>query len=207
MSPDGTNRQLPDGTRLLVREVRPSDRALFALGFQHFGPASRYQRFLRVKAELTESELSYLTEVDGSKHFAIGAVMFDERGVAQPVGIARFVRLEAGGKIAEPAVAVVDPMQGKGVGKLLLRELSDAAYARGVRQFRCRVLASNGPIGAVLDELGPMVRLIGREGEVDEIEIDVPAPEPNHDALRKGLLHLLRLAASKLVAWVPSKPR
>src|SRR5690606_7864857 len=117
-----TNRQLPDGTRLLVREVRPDDRELLAIGFEHFGPESRYQRFLCTKSELTERELRYLTEVDGSEHFAIGAVMFDEQGGIQPVGIARYVRLEPGGEVAEPAVAVTDEMQGKGVGKLLLRE-------------------------------------------------------------------------------------
>jgi GNAT superfamily N-acetyltransferase len=202
-----TNRQLPDGTRLLVRDVRPGDRELLQVGFQHFGPASRYRRFLMNKDELSDSELQYLTEVDGSDHFAIGAVTFDAEGVAQPVGIARYVRLQPGGEVAEPAVAVVDEMQGKGVGKLLLHELSDAAYARGVRCFRCSVLSSNAPMSAVLEELDPPIRLLRSGGGVDELEIDVPAPQAvdAQDAPRKRMEHLLRLIAEKLVSWVPAR--
>lgn len=207
MSTHETNRQLRDGTHLLVREVRPEDRALLALGFQRFGPESRYHRFLSAKNELTDRDLRYLTELDGSDHFAIGALMYDQDHAAQPVGIARYVRLEPGGQVAEVAVAVVDAMQGKGVGKLLLRELSDAAYARGVRRFRGCVLPSNAAIRVVLHELDPQARLMHSEGGMDELELDVPAPHTDDagSAPRRRLEHLLRLVAAKLVAWVPSK--
>lgn len=207
MSEPETNRQLPDGTRLLVREVRPDDRALLELGFQHFGSESRYRRFLQPKNALTEHDLRYLTEVDGRDHIAIGTIMFDAQGVAQPVGIARLVRLAPGGEIAEPAVAVVDEMQGKGVGKLLLRELSDRAYACGVRRFRCSVLSSNTPVRALLHELDSKVHLVSSDAGVDTLELELPAPQiaDNGDAPRKRLEQLLRLVASKLVSWVPPK--
>jgi GNAT superfamily N-acetyltransferase len=209
MVEQGTNRQLPDGTKLLVRQVRPDDRELLRVGFQHFGPKSRYQRFFTAKSELSESDLRYLTDVDGTDHFAIGAVSFDPHGGAQPVGIARYVRLKSGGEVAEPAIAVVDEMQGRGVGKLLLHELSDAAYSRGVRRFRCSVLSSNAAMSTVLHELDPKVRVLRSGSGVDDLEIDVPAPQvvDANDASHKRMEHLLRLIAEKVVSWVPLKVR
>jgi GNAT superfamily N-acetyltransferase len=144
---------LGDGTPVLLRLVRPADAALLAAGFARLSPESRYRRFFTDKATLSESELRYLTDVDGERHFAIGARRRD-RG-DEGVGIARFVRLEDQPGVAEPAVAVVDEAQGKGLGRLLLSRLIAAAKERGVERFRFEVLATNAAMRNLLAELAP----------------------------------------------------
>lgn len=70
--------ELRDGTKVLLRLVRPSDKELLLRGFEQLSARSRYLRFLVPKAVLTDEELRYLTEIDGEDHFAIGAVRLVE---------------------------------------------------------------------------------------------------------------------------------
>jgi GNAT superfamily N-acetyltransferase len=207
MFPESTiHKQLSDGTAVLLRSVQPSDRELLTRGFEHFSDESRYRRFFVHKRELTDEDLRYLTEVDGVQHHALGALAFDANGEPIPLGIARYVRSTPDAEVAEAAVAVVDEMQGKGVGKLLLHALSDVAYANGVRKFRCSVLVTNTAIHKVLLELDPQAHVVRSEASVEELELDLPAPNmedaPAEPALgaRQRLERLLRLAAQRLVA-------
>lgn len=149
--------RLSDGTRVEMRLVRPADKPLFRDGFARLSPTSRFRRFLSDKSALTEGDLRYLTEVDGVDHVALGAVALDEIGREVPVGIARFVRLPSRPEVAEPAVAVVDPMQRRGAGRLLLSRLVAAARERGVAGFRSELLLSNAPVRALLAPLDPVV--------------------------------------------------
>ena len=79
--------RLSDNTQVTLRLVVPADKFLLARGMDNFSAESRYRRFLSSKQVLTDAELQYLTEVDGVKHFAIGAL----HGQNEGVGVARFV--------------------------------------------------------------------------------------------------------------------
>lgn len=203
-----TRKRLPDGTEVLLRSVQPGDRELLARGFEQFSDESRYRRFFIHKSELTEEDLRYLTEVDGVNHHALGALTYDAEGHEVPLGIARYVRSSQDAGVAEAAVAVVDAMQGKGVGKLLLHALSDVAYTNGVRKFRCSVLVTNTAIHKVLLELDPRAHVVRSEASVEELELELPAPaeseatesEPAALGPRQRLERLLRLAAQRLIA-------
>src|SRR3954471_11504364 len=111
---------LPDRTEILIRPVTGEDRRLLLAGFAHFGERSREQRFMGVKVNLTEAELAFFTEVDQHDHVALGAL---EARTGAGIGIARFIRLEPGGTVAEAAIAVVDEWQGRGVPRALLAAL------------------------------------------------------------------------------------
>ncbi|MFT3928015.1 MAG: GNAT family N-acetyltransferase [Myxococcales bacterium] len=205
MFPDPIIRkQLRDGTRVLLRAVRPTDRALLAQGFEQFSDESRYRRFFVHKSELSDEDLRYLTEVDGVQHHALGAVTLDDRGQEVPLGIARYVRSAEHPEVAEAAVAVIDAMQGKGLGKLLLHGLSDVAYSHGVRKFHCSVLATNEAIHKVLLELAPNAHVVRSEANVEELELELPAPDTGEPepplGPRQRLENLLRLAAQRLVS-------
>src|SRR5918912_199463 len=67
--------ELPDGTRVLFRPIRPEDRQRLAAGMTRLSPESRYRRFFRHMDRLTEKQLTYLTEVDGTTHFALIATL------------------------------------------------------------------------------------------------------------------------------------
>src|SRR5689334_25315912 len=59
---------LPDGSEVLVRPVRPEDKPLFVAGWQHFGEESRYRRFMGHKTALSPRELELFTELDHVDH-------------------------------------------------------------------------------------------------------------------------------------------
>jgi GNAT superfamily N-acetyltransferase len=148
--------RVADGTLVRLRLVRPEDKPLLLEGWSRLSPESRYRRFLTAKDHLTERELVRLTEMDGNNDLAIGA-MAEIGGKEVGIGIARFVRLRDRPNIAEAALVVVDDMQRKGLGTLLLRCLRDAAVERGIDAFACELLASNTGARALLGSIAPNV--------------------------------------------------
>ena len=83
--------ELRDGTPVLLRLLRPTDKQLLRTGFEHLSSESRYARFFTPKTSLTDDELRYLTDIDQEDHVAIGAASErdgQETGlaVAQPRG-------------------------------------------------------------------------------------------------------------------------
>lgn len=208
---------LKDGTPVELRLVRPEDKSLFRDGFAQLSPETRFRRFLSEKDVLTESDLKYLTEVDGVDHVAIGAAAFDEIGRYLPVGIARFVRLAERPDVAEPAVVVVDSWQGKGAGRILLERLVAAARERGIRIFRSEVLVGNEPMMSILERIGPLnLESAGAEGVV-VCDVDLgagaheaagPLPAILHELfslVAQGLLHVRRALDGLLAPEAPGR--
>src|SRR5581483_7649840 len=108
---------LADGRKVVVRVLRPEDAPLLAKGFEQLSPESRFRRFHGARGPLTADELRYLTGMDGEAHFALGAV---DATSGEGLGVGRFVRVAGEPTVAEPAVAIVDAAQRKGLGRFLL---------------------------------------------------------------------------------------
>lgn len=162
---------LADGTRIVLRHIRPDDAAELARDFERLSPESRYRRFFGGMARLSESALRYLTEVDGKDHVAIVATCDSpDLKTETGLGVARFVRLHDEPTVAEAAVTVVDDMQRKGLGRLLAATLAIAAHERGIRTFRAEVLADNEPMVTLLHEVG--ARALATDSGV--VTFDIP---------------------------------
>ncbi len=190
---------LSDGTRVLLRCVRPSDKHFLLEGLEHLSEQSRYLRFFTAKPKLSEKELSFLTEVDGVNHFAMGALLENpdpEKGSG--VGIVRFIRLKDHPEVAEPAIVVIDEAQGKGLGRILFRRLIAAALERDITRFRCEVLATNDAARHLVKSLAPDADIQHR-GTVSVIEFNLPKQKPTEleldDAHHGPLYHFFRIAA------------
>jgi RimJ/RimL family protein N-acetyltransferase len=138
--------RLSDGTPVELRQIRADDKELLRAGYERLSERSRLRRFLGPKPRLTASDLRYLTEVDGVSHYAVVALWGPDI-----VGVARWVRLVDDPDEAEVAVVVGDPLQGKGLGKILARNLADAARARGIRRIRASILSDNPPAMALME--------------------------------------------------------
>lgn len=189
---------LSGGQRVHLRLMRPSDKDMLSEAFERLSPDSRYARFMGPKMTLTESELDYLTDVDGVDHFAMGAVRRHLVSKDEGVGSARFVRIADRPDTAEPAVTVADDYQGKGLGSILLQRLIEAAWEREVRWFRTDLLAENTASKRMLESLGPEVRFqpAGDGGLVATI----PVPEPDHTPTAPGFF--LGTPVQKLLSFV-----
>ncbi len=168
-----------DGTRLRFRLVRKDDKPRFERGLMHLSPHSQYLRFFTAKPRFTQAELAYLTEIDGWNHLAIGAVELDEEGrEGEGVGVARFVRLADEPRVAEPAVAVIDAQQHKGIGRMLMRRLGEAARERGVEVFRSEFLAENKSMKELVEQLSPQARFTC-DGPIVTAEFPLVAATPS----------------------------
>ena len=194
---------LLDGTKVTLRLIRPDDGEPLRQGFSRLSPTSRYRRFLTVMSELSDEMVRYLTEVDGVDHVAIVATT-DSLDLKTEIGlgVARVIRLEGEPTVAEAAVTVSDEAQRKGIGRLLVRTVAEAALERGVRTIRAEVLATNAPMRRLLDEVGAVVR----SGDGTTLVFDIPL-EWHRKALNEGaggddddhpLLRLFRAAAQSL---------
>jgi GNAT superfamily N-acetyltransferase len=180
---------LHDGASVELRPVRPDDKPAFLDGFARLSRESRFLRFFTGKDHLSADELRYLTEVDGELHFALCAIAAGDVGV----GVARFVRQADEPEVAELAVTVVDAWQHKGLGRILLERLVEAARERGVARFRAEILASNAPMLALLEG-----QVATREQQGSELLVELPLPE----LYRPGpLAQLLQLAARRLLSF------
>lgn len=133
--------ELPDGTKVRLRFIAPSDKPLLADGVRALSPQSRRLRFHAPKDELSAEELRRFTEVDGYDHVAIVAVLDADPG--RLAGVARFVRDPARPERAEVAITVCDELQGMGLGRALGLALADVARTLGVRRFTASLLGTN----------------------------------------------------------------
>jgi protein lysine acetyltransferase len=162
--------RLADGTPLVIRPIRPDDKALLATGLAHLSEASRYTRFLAPKPSFTKAELRYLTEVDGVDHVAYVALRGD--APKELVAVARLVRDAEDPRRAEIAVTVGDPWQRRGIGTLLGDHLAMAARDRGIRWLTATMAADNAGAHRLFDHVSSMLHQ-HRDGPVDELWADL----------------------------------
>jgi RimJ/RimL family protein N-acetyltransferase len=134
---------LRDGTRVRIRPIRPSDKALLEDGLRRLSAESIRRRFLSAKPSFSAAELRYLTEIDGHDHVALVAVLdADPHCLA---GVARSVRLPGDDATAELAIVVGDAWQGRGLGAALADTLAEAVLREGVRRIAATMAGDNVP--------------------------------------------------------------
>jgi len=134
---------LDGGARLRIRPVLPEDDALERIFIaQGLTQQSRYLRFQVGMAQLPETVLHGFTHIDYDNHFALIAEVCGGDGPVQ-IGDARFVRDGDDALAAEFGIAVADAWQGKGIGRLLLERLMQAADEHGVQRLYGDVLRGN----------------------------------------------------------------
>jgi GNAT superfamily N-acetyltransferase len=158
---------------VVIRPLEPEDRELIRAGFDRLSIRSRYLRFGTPMSELSEEQLSYLTDIDHHNHEALIALEPDS---GDSIGVARFVRV--GDNVAECAIVVADDWQNRGLGGQLLDRLVDRAREEGIERFTALVLAENTDVLRLIERLGDAVTR--SDGPQLEIEVELPErPEPS----------------------------
>jgi GNAT superfamily N-acetyltransferase len=143
---------LPDGTPILIRPIEPGDKARLSAALARLSRQTIHRRFLGAKPKLSSTELRYLTEIDGHDHIALVAFLASDP--ESIVAVARCVRMPPASSrglvtaslapdTAEFAIVVGDPLQGRGLGSLLARELATVARSAGIRRFSATMAGEN----------------------------------------------------------------
>jgi GNAT superfamily N-acetyltransferase len=131
---------LDDGTPVLIRPIRPEDRARERDFIERLSAESRHFRFLCEIREASPALLDLLVDVhkvQGEAFVALAHV----GGELREVGVSRFAATADGG--CECAVTVADDWQRRGLGVLLMRHLIDLARDLGFRRMYSIDAAAN----------------------------------------------------------------
>ena len=145
--------QLPDGTNLTVRPIRPEDARIEQEFVRHLSPESRYFRFMQAVHELTPHMLVRFTQIDYDREMALIAVHEQSDGSELQVAVARYTA-NPDQQSCEFALTVADEWQGRGIGSHLMNELMEVARSRGLRTMEGEVLAQNTNMMALMHRLG-----------------------------------------------------
>lgn len=164
---------LKDGSRVLVRPIRPDDEPMMKEMFYSFSERTRYLRFHGPVKYLPHQRLQVFCNVDYQEEMALIGVV-GPPGAEEVVAVGRYI-LDAGQRSAEVAFTVRDDWQNKGLGSYLFRKLAEIARERGIDRFRAEVLAENIPMLKVFHQ-PDCVMSTRTEAGVVHVTIDLTPP-------------------------------
>jgi acetyltransferase len=146
---------LADGSKVIVRVIRPEDGPMLQAFVRRLSARSRYFRFFAGVVELSAGQVDRFLRLDPDRGLAVIAISSKEP--AAIVAEARCV-LDRGGRSAEFAIAVADEFQRRRLGTQLLNKLLAYASAKGVRRLFGEILADNHGMQAFARGLGFQLR-------------------------------------------------
>lgn len=135
------NWTLPNGTKVLLRNLQPTDLALHQQFLFACSSESLYLRFFKAvnQKKLTERKVSQWTDYDRLRELAITAIQHPNHH--QELGVVRLVCIEPG--IVEFALLVADAWQGQGLGCKLTKKAITVCQANRIRCLRGTLLNTN----------------------------------------------------------------
>lgn len=147
-----SNWQLPDGTDITIRPIRPEDAQLEQEFVHNLSDEAKYYRFMNTVHELSEEMVVRFTQIDYDREMAFVAVT-EQGGREVEIGVCRYA-INPDGASCEFALVVSDQWQHKAVGHKLMGSLMDAARAKGLKTMEGEVLASNHDMLKLVATLG-----------------------------------------------------
>ena len=163
-----TTWQLPDGTDVSVRPIRPEDAGIEQDFVQKLSAESKYFRFMQSMEKLTPLMLARFTQIDYDREMALIAVINEDKPDAHILGVVRYVS-NPDKQSCEFALTVADAWQQKGIGRQLMQRLMTVARDRGIEIMEGEVLAHNSKMLRLCEKLG--FRTVHRPDEPDVVEV------------------------------------
>jgi len=145
-----TSWQLPDGTDMVIRPIRPEDAEIERNFVRNLSERAKYLRFMQAIEELTPQMLARFTQIDYDREMALITVV--NNGQEVQIAVARYV-INPDGRSCEFALVVGDNWQGRGIGHRLMEQLMEAARHRGLELIEGDVLADNHEMLALAKSL------------------------------------------------------
>ena len=188
--------RLRDGTRLVVRPIRPVDALALVALHARLSADTIYRRYFGARPHLSPADVERFTRVAEEWRFALVAV----REHGEMVAVARYEG-NPDGRSAEIAVVVDDALQRQGVGRLLLERLVDVARERGVQTLVADVLSVNSPMLGLLRAIGLPGRT-RRDGEVHTAVMDLTLLDLPAERRERARHHITRAGSANGTAPV-----
>ena len=164
----------PDGTRVIVRPIRPDDAGVEEDFVRMLSPEARYLRFMSTIRELTPQMVARFTRIDYERDMAFVAITGETGKDEKEIGVARYIT-DPDGTACEFAIVVADAWQRAGLGRYMMARLIDVARIRGLVSMHGDILAGNRRMLKLAGEMGFAI-----------------TPSPSDPALRRATLSLSR---------------
>jgi acetyltransferase len=147
-----TQFQLPDGTNVTIRPIRPEDAEIEAEFIRDLSDEAKYFRFMHAIDELTPEMLARFTQIDYDREMALIAVT-NEDGREIEHGVVRYIT-NPDQNSCEFALVISDTLQGHGIGQRMLNRLMEIARSRGLDVIEGEVLADNHRMLEMVKNMG-----------------------------------------------------
>ena len=165
---------LPDGSRVVIRRLRPDDGALYPEFLSDVTPEDFRLRFFARTAGLSDEMIGRLTRYDPAT--AMAFIALPETG-DRMLGVVR-LHDDPDGKAAEFAVLVRSSLKGRGLGWALMQRMIDYAKEHGTSRVHGQVLAGNTTMLRMCEELGFDIADDPGERGIKYVTLDLGATAP-----------------------------
>lgn len=145
--------QLPDGTNVTIRPIRPEDATSEQSFVKNMSAESKYFRFMQSLEQLTPLMLARFTQIDYDREMALIAEIKADTDDSRIIAVVRYVR-NPDHHSCEFALAVSDDYQRKGIGNHLMQRLITVAHDRGINVMEGEVLSTNSKMLKLMERIG-----------------------------------------------------
>jgi acetyltransferase len=163
-----TKRQLPDGTDLVIRPIRPEDVELEQTFVRNLSEQTKYFRFMQSMSELSPQMLARFTQIDYNREMALIAVVPDSESKEKQIGVSRY-SINPDGRSCEFAIVVADEWQRQGIAHLLMQQLIATARNQGLQIMEGDVLSNNYDMLTLAEKLGFSISTGDEGGDVAHV--------------------------------------
>lgn len=150
---------LKNGLQVVIRAIRPDDRAALIGALKGLDERTLYYRFFGARQDFSEQELTAATDVDFVRTVALVTCLEGGEG-EKIIGAGRYIAFgnaEPPDR-AEVAFTVEEDYHGLGIASMIFRHLAGIAKEKGIREFHAEVLPDNKGMQAVFNRSGLVIR-------------------------------------------------
>jgi acetyltransferase len=147
-----TQWQLPNGTNMVIRPIRPEDAEIEQTFIRKLSQRAKYFRFMQSITELSPQMLARFTQIDYNREMALIAVVHVD-GQETEIGVARYIT-NPDGKSCEFAIVIADNWQRQGIAHRLMQLLIETARSHALKIMEGDVLADNREMLNLVSKLG-----------------------------------------------------
>jgi len=159
---------LKNGWEVEVRPIRAEDAPLITSFHRRLSEESIRFRYFHNKSDLTQRDLSMLSQINYDRQMAFIAEYLLEDGSKEMLGVVR-VWNDPDNIRTEFSVIIRDDLQGLGIGSLLMNKMIDYCRSVGTLEMIGKIMVDNHPMRALMKHLGFKQRYNMEEQVVDAV--------------------------------------
>jgi len=155
-----------DGELITIRPAKPVDERRIQEHFYTQDKDDIYSRFFQAKTRFVRDDVESMFQIDYVKNLTL-LVVVGEFGFGKVVAVGEYL-VDPAKNIAEIAFSVSKEWQGKGLGKIIMKKLSEAARENGISGLMAYTLPRNQGMIKLFKSLPYKTKTV-YDGEVVEL--------------------------------------